>query len=90
VSPLEQGANGDPVWHEPPLSDFRFRYIVTMTNGMFGSGKYVESVVVNHPDPFAAVQRAIARWRRRDAADESQQTHTWQSDNVSIHVERVR
>ena len=72
------------------MSDFRFRYVVTMTNGMFGPGKYVESVVIPSPDPFAAVQRAIARWRRRDAADESEQTHTWQSDDVSIRVERVR
>ena len=73
----------------PEVTDFQFRYIVTMTNGMFGSGKYVDSVIVNHPDPFAAVQRAIARWRRRDA-DEKSETHTWQSDDVSIRVERVR
>lgn len=65
------------------------RYLVTMTNGVFGSGEYAETVTTDGPDPFAAAEEAILRWRKRDRSD-ADQTHTWQADRVNIVVRRLR
>lgn len=68
----------------------RWRYMVTLQPGVaIAARRFIEVVDVDHPDPFAAIEKAISIWRKRDEQDDEPGTHIWQSDDASVRVERV-
>jgi len=68
----------------------KYRYMVTLNPGVsIAPRRFVEVVTVAHLDPFAAIEKAIAVWRKHDDSDDERDTHIWQADDASIRVERV-
>ena len=67
------------------MSEFdKYRYQVTLLPGVaIGPDRFVRVVIVDGPDPWAAVQKAMAEIDLHHAA------HLWQSDDATIRVERV-
>ena len=60
-----------------------WRYQVTLVPGVsIAPSRFVRVVEVSSPDPWAAVQKAMAEM-------DPDETHLWQSDSASIWVERV-
>lgn len=60
-----------------------WRYEVTLgPNVSIAPKRFVRVVEVSSPDPWAAVQKAMAEI-------DPDETHLWQSDDATIRVERV-
>ena len=67
-----------------------YRYMVTLSPGVsIAPRRFIEVVTVEHLDPFAAIEAAIAIWRARDDMEGELETQIWQSDDATIHVESV-
>jgi len=61
----------------------RYRYAVTLRPGVsIAPARFVRVVEVASPDPIAALMEALERM-------DPKETHAWQSDDLTIRVERV-
>lgn len=74
------------------IEDRKWRYLVTLRPGVsIAPSRFAEIVEVDRPDPLSAIAKAIDIWKKMDASPEDAEytTHAWQSDDLSIRVERV-
>ena len=61
----------------------KYRYAVTLRPGVsIAPARFVRVVEIETPDPIAALAFALGKM-------DPKETHAWQSDDLSIRVERV-